>query len=276
MFVSIDMDTLRFLHKHPDHETVSAISWLECGQQVSVRVDNTEREEFLGGVAHGDLCHLYRNVTGDDFHKGQWGERAHQFRERLREAARNMPVTNAVSAEVFAQVAKVNDRLYAGERFSYAKGAATPAQAQELFPLRAAPLAPSQTTAADQRAAELRREQLAREEAERNGDLLPRPRLEHEPEVEAAGSNTSQAEAQAPAAPTVTVRSKSVAGATRAVVNAAADSAWEQAGRPADPLTVKTIARDLHAGIAAQGHNPTTTRIKLTEWAKAKLASFQA
>src|SRR3954465_5051882 len=128
MFISVDMDKLVFLHKHADHETVSRLSWLECGQQVSIRIDDIEVDNFLSGIAHGDLCHLYQNVTGDSFLEVEWGARASQFRERLREAARNMASTVALTDEVAVQVAAVDDRLHAGERFKYALGAKVPAQ----------------------------------------------------------------------------------------------------------------------------------------------------
>jgi hypothetical protein len=280
MFVSIDMDELRFLHKHHDHETVSRLSWLECGQHTSIRIDNTDADNFLRGVAHGDLLTFYGKVTGDDTREAQWGDRAEQFRERLREAALNLPPTVALIEEVDAQVAAVDDRLYAGERFKYVLGSRVPAQAQELFPLVGRPLTQQQTKAADARAEEKMRAHAALREAERRGDLLPqsaRDQLGLPPLPGAAPAAPDAPAAPAAAEPSgSTVRSKGAAGATRAVVNAAADKAWEEAGRPTGEAELKAIAKGLHAGIAAQGHNPTTTRIKLTEWTKAKLASFQA
>lgn len=256
MYVSIDMDALRFLHKHHDHETVSAISWLECGQQVSILIANTDADEFIRGVAHGDLCHLYKNVTGDDYRETQWGDRADQFRERLREAARNMPTTTAVTAEVLAQVEAVDDRLHNGERFSYALGSTVPAQQAELFPLLpVAPMAPPQFATADMRAERIRTARQAREEALRNA-------------VAEDPKQPDQAEAPKPE-PVKKPKRTSV----QPVVFAAAEKAWLAAGGDKAATSIEgpawdKVRKEVTEDLETQGYHPTTIRIKLAKWAK--------
>lgn len=254
MYISIDMDALRFLHKHQDQEVVSAISWLECGQSVSIRIDNIEGENFLRGVAHGDLCHLYQNLTGDDFHEQQWGDRADQFRERLREAARNVTPTVALADEVLAQADLVDDRLHAGERFKYALGSRVPAQAQELFPLPPVPLAPTQITAADARAREIKRLRQEREDLERQGADLPTAQGDHGVVTE---PDAPPALERAPA--------KARTGSVQPVVFAAAKAAWEAR---APGTTWDQLRPELAKKLEADGFHPTTIRIKLAKWAK--------
>jgi hypothetical protein len=253
MYVSIDMDRQVILHKHHDQHVVSGISWLECGQQTSIRIDNSERDEFLRGVAHGDLCHLYKNTTGDDFHEQAWGDRAAQFRERLREAVRNMPATLALIDEVEAQAEAVDDRLRKGEVFKYVLGARVPAQPQELFPLQAAPLAPVQIQAADARAAIMVSQQREREERERAGELLPQAHAAKAPQQEAP---------EADEAPKL---AKARAGSVQPIVFAAAAAAWA-ARQPNE--TWSDIRSRLAEKLTADGHHPTTVRIKLSKWAK--------
>lgn len=261
MYISIDMDNDRILHKHQDHETVSALSWLECGQHTSIRIDNTESDNFLRGVAHGNLCHLYKNTTGDDYNEANWGDRAWQFRERLREAARNMAATVALTDEVLAQVAAVDDRLHAGERFKYALGSRVPAQAQELFPLTSVPLVPPQIAAADARAAaqvEAWRAQIA---AERAGETLPG--YGRDPQVGDLDDATGEL-GNGPA-PEERPVAKARAGSVQPVVFAAAKSAWEARS---EGQTWNDIRAQLFVTLTGEGHHPTTVRIKLAKWAK--------
>jgi hypothetical protein len=263
MFVNIDMDRLRVLHKHPDHETVSGLSWLECGQHTSIRICNIEADNFLKGIAHGDLCHLYQNVTGDGFQEQSWGDRAEQFRERLREAMRNMPATVAVTEEVATQVDLVDDRLHEGERFKYALGSKIPAQLGELFPLTGKALSQAQTAAADARAVEKARARKEREAAEKRGDLLPQSA--GYPGVLGEQLSDPAAPAGTPTAPTEPKLAKARTGSVQPVVFAAAKASWD--ARASDQ-TWKQIRDNLYTKLTAEGFHPTTVRIKLSKWAK--------
>lgn len=265
MFVSIDMDALVFLHKHVDHETVSALSWLECGQQVSIRVEPChDNSRFLANVSELDVRMLYKNATGRPLP----GDADHTaLRYQLGDVVQLMPHARVLTAEVLAQVNAVEDRLYAGERFKYALGARVPAQAGELLPLKARSLTDKELAEAHMRS----RNPIAGYPPKLSGQGKPwEAPAAPAPQVPAPPAPRAQTAAPDPVA--ASRGGKSAPGAVRAVVNAAADQAWEQAGRPADPAAVRSLAMGLHAGIAAQGHNPTTVRIKLSEWAKAKSA----
>jgi hypothetical protein len=269
MFVSIDMDRLVFLHKHHDHETVSRLSWLECGQHTSVRIDNTEADKFLRGVTHGDLIRFYKNATGEDALEMAWGDGAFQFRERLREVARNLPPTVALMEEVDAQVALADDRLHAGERFKYVLGARTPAQAQELFPILGRPINQQQVKAADDRAAESKRQFLDHLEAERRGDFLPassraQAGLPPLPGAAPAVQTAPEAEQQ-PSKPT-----KARSGSVQPVVFAACDKAWNDPQRVSSGESWADVKARLVTQLIGDGLHPTTVRIKLSKWAKEK------
>lgn len=269
MFVSIDMDRLVFLHKHHDHETVSRLSWLECGQHTSVRIDNTEADNFLRGVTHGDLLRFYKNTTGEDPLEMSWGDGAFQFRERLREVARNLPPTVALIEEVNAQVEAADDRLYAGERFKYALGARVPAQAQELFPILGLPINQQQIKAADERAAEAKRQWATHLEAERRGDFLPasartQAGLPPLPGAVPAAPTAPEA-AQQPSKP-----AKARSGSVQPVVFAACEKAWNDPQRVASGESWGNVKAKLVTQLIADGLHPTTVRIKLSKWAKEK------
>jgi hypothetical protein len=269
MFVSIDMDRLVFLHKHHDHETVSRLSWLECGQHTSVRIDNTDADNFLRGVTHGDLIRFYKNTTGEDALEMAWGDRAFQFRERLREVASNLPPTVALIDEVEAQVDSVEDRLYAGERFRYALGARVPAQAQELFPILGLPITQQQIKAADERAVEAKRKWSDHLEAERRGDFLPPsqraqaglPPLPGAPPLPPTVPEAPQLSSKPP---------KARSGSVQPVVFAACDAAWNDPQRVASGESWADVKARLITKLIADGLHPTTVRIKLSKWAKEK------
>lgn len=267
MFVSIDMDRLVFLHKHHDHETVSRLSWLECGQHTSVRIDNTEADNYLRGVTHSDLIRFYKNTTGEDAMESSWGERAFHFRERLREVARNLPPTVALIDEVDAQVAVADDRLHAGERFKYALGARTPAQAQELFPILGLPINQQQIKAADERAAEAKRLSNEHLEAERRGDFLPASVRAQAglPPLPGAPPPPPTATDEVPPAPKP---GKARSGSVQPVVFAACAKAWNDPQRVASGESWADVKARLVTQLIADGLHPTTVRIKLSKWAK--------
>lgn len=268
MFVSIDMDRLVFLHKHHDHETVSRLSWLECGQHTSVRIDNTEADNFLRGVSHSDLIRFYKNTTGEDALETSWGDRAHQFRERLREIAHNLPPTVALIEEVDAQVAVADERLHAGERFKYALGARTPAQAVELFPILGRPINQQQIKAADERAAEAKRLHGEHLEAERRGDFLPPSARAHAGLPPLPGAPVVEPTATETVLPPKPAKARS--GSVQPVVFAACDKAWNDPQRVSSGESWADVKGRLVTQLIADGLHPTTVRIKLSKWAKEK------
>jgi hypothetical protein len=235
MFVSIDMDKLRFLHKHDDHDVLGALAFLECGQHVTISVENTAREHFLVSMGRLDLCMLYKNTTG----AGLVSQETNVLRQQLREMIELTPAAPIDKEELFAQVRAVEDRIWAGERFSYARGATVPAQEQELFPLVSKPLSDSQLMAAEKRAPQ----GLTR------ADELPPP--------------------APPPAPVQKVRAVGV----RPTIWAHADAGWAAAGKPTDKTVVlalrKTWMKELEE---ARGIRAATASNELGAWMKDRLA----
>jgi hypothetical protein len=234
MFVSIDMDALRFLHKHDDHAALSALAWLECGTHVSVAIESTAREHFLAKMGRLDLCILYKNTTGASL----VSQDSAVLRQQLREMIELTPAAPLDKEELLAQVAAVDERIHAGERFSYARGARTPAQPQELFPLVSRPLSDSQLMAAEKRAPQ----------GLTHADELPAP----------------------PPPPPPAQKARAVG--VRPVIWEHADAAWEAAGRPTDKSAVmamrKAWMRELEA---ARGIKPTTSSNELGAWMKDRM-----
>jgi hypothetical protein len=266
MFVSIDMDALRFLHKHHDHETVSAVSWLECGQQVSIRVEPYhDRSMFLRNVSELDVRMLYKNTTGQALPRDA---DAMAVRYQLADVVQLMPTSRVLTHEVLAQVAAVDDRLHAGERFAYALGALTPAQPGELFPLKARPLTEQELATAHSHS----RSPVKGYPPRLTGQVR-KPWETEEPTIElktdgADHTEAHEAQAEVYEQTTGVKMGKARTGSVQPVVFAAAKAAWEHPDRVAKGLTWEQVRAELVKKLEADGYHPTTIRIKLSKWAK--------
>lgn len=254
MFVTIDMDNLVFLHKHHDHETISALSWLECGQQVSVRVEPShDNSRFLANVSDLDVRMLYKNTTG---HNLPADSDAVALRYQLGDTVQLVPITRCLTVEVLAQAALVDDRIYAGECFKYVLGSRVPAQSGELFPLKARPLTERELSTAHSHS--------------RNPVRGYPPKLSGQAaqpwEAHEQVPTTGQAAVlpPPPPPPSEPKKAKAVTGSVRPVCRARAEATWKERG-DRDWATVKA---DLLTTLSAEGYHPTTIRIKLNEWAK--------
>lgn len=261
MFVSIDMDRLVFLHKHQDHETVSAISWLECGQLTSIRVEPYhDRSRFLGNVSDLDVRMLYKNTTGQPLAREADST---AIRYQLADAVQLMPSTRVLTHEVLAQVDAVDDRLHLGERFKYALGAKAPAQPVELFPLKGRPLTAQELATAESHS----RNPVPGYPPRLSGE----PRKPWEPELPVHAPVAQAAPTGIPPVPPVPAAptaGKARTGSVKPVVYGAATRAWEEAGK-GTKATWEQVRKTLITELEAQGFHPTTIRIKLSEWAKA-------
>ncbi len=236
MYVSIDMDNLRLLHKGDDHDALSALAWLECGTHISVAIERTEREHFLSKMSRLDLCILYKNTTG----AGLVSQDSGVLREQLRALVNATPAPPLNREELLAQVAAVDDRIHAGERFSYARGAKVPAQFAELFPLVAKPLKDSELLNAERRAGEA---------LVRANDVPPPP----------------------PPPPPKSAVKGPRAVSVRPVIWAHADAGWEAAGKPTDRTTVLALRKGWMKELEEQrGIRATTASNELGAWMKAR------
>lgn len=240
MFVSIDMDTLQFLHKHHDQFTLNGLSFLEAPHH-SIRNENVDSEHFLIGMTPLEIRMLYKNTTGEDV----TGSDDRVLREMLAMiVADHMPPTLAIQGEVDAQIKAVEDDLYNGIPWKYALGAKKPAQAMDLFPLHCKPL-----DAVDKhKAATLAPQRRAERSA-------PKPRA------------TPESAPSAPAAP------KARASSVRPVIWAVADEMWEAAGKPTDKTVVLELRKKMMVELEEKkGVKRTSSSNELGNWMKARLA----
>jgi hypothetical protein len=239
MFVSIDMDTLQFLHKHHDQFVLNGLSFLECPHH-SVRNENVNSEHFLLGMTPLEIRMLYRNTTGED----PTGSDDRIMREMLAMVVTDhMPPTLALHAEVEAQCKAVEDDLYNGIPWKYALGAKVPAKHIELFPFHCKPLDAVDKHKAAQQAPQRRAERAA-----------PKPR--------------AAAESAPQPAPAAKQRSSSV----RPVIWSVADAMWEEAGKPMDKAVVLELRKKM-MGVLEEKHSvkKTSSSNELGNWMKARL-----
>lgn len=240
MFVSVDMDTLQFLHKHHDQFVLNGLSFLEAPHH-SIRNENVNSEHFLLGMSALDIRMLYRNTTGED----PTGTDDQVMREMLAMlVSDHMPPTLALQAEVEAQLKAVEDDLYNGIPWKYALGAKVPAKAIELFPLHCKPL----DLIDKQKAAQL----APQRRAKRGAPVAP-------PAPESAPS----------AAPAAKQRASSV----RPTIWAVADEMWEAAGKPTDKAVVLELRKKMMVELEEKkGVKRTSSSNELGNWMKARLA----
>lgn len=240
MFVSINMDDLQFVHKHADHDVVSALAWLEM-PNVSVCIENTDREFFLAKMTGLDLRMLYKNTTGLDI----TGTDHIVVREMLATLVEEkLKVTFAHLSELEAQIACVEDDLYAGIPWSYALGARKPAKQEDLFHLHCKPLDGYEAQEAATRAPQRRKVRSA----------------------------TPTAAAPAPAA-TRPVVPKQRMSSVRPVIWAVADQLWEEAGKPTDKAVVLELRKKMMAVLEeTKGVKRTSSSNELGNWMKTRIA----
>lgn len=241
MYVSIDMETLEFVHVHADHDLCSAIAWLEMPDR-SVTIENTDREHFLCKFTALELRMLYRNTTTEDI----TGTDDLIVREMLATVVETQlkPVFADLS-ELQAQIAAVEDDLYAGIQWKYSLGSKLPAKQEELFPLsqHCRPLDVITTQQAAQRAPQRRKPRSA-----------PKPR--------ATPVNS----------PTPAPARKQRMFSVRPTIWAVADKMWQEAGSPNDKATVLELRKKMMAVLEEEkGIKRTSSSNELGNWMKERL-----
>lgn len=243
MFVSVDMQKLVFLHKHHDHETLSALAWLEAPER-SVLIDSTAREYFLLKLTDLELRMLYKNTMQSDAPVHTGIDNSVYLRELLATIVdSHMQAKLAIREEVEAQCEHVTDDLYKGTAWTYAIGSKRPAKQQELFPLTGKPLTPASLAQAVQ--------------------LAPQRRL-----TRAAATPAPAPKPTASAPPAAKQRQPSV----RPIIWAAADRMWEAAGKSMDKAVVLELRKKIMAALESEsGVKKTSSSNELGNWMKARL-----
>lgn len=242
MYISIDMDNLRVVHKHPDVGVMCALVHIELHTS-HVRIEPVERAQFTTSLTHSEAEQLYRNTCGNDPRKVT----PYQLTALLYEAVDSLPVSDVVPGEVLAQAELIPD--HSEVAFKYVKGSKRPGNQPELFPMQTAPTACIDTSVARFRA--------ARAAAPDKG--LPSATLA------AAPKTTAQPRTAAPSAP----RGSGV----RATIWEVADSLWNGAGNPTAKGEVLALRKQMMDVLEAEhGVKRTSSSNELGQWQKARVA----
>jgi len=119
MFYSIDLDNLRFVHKHADFHVVNLLAMMEL-PHVSVTVTSFNTTGSLDDLTVFEIAKLYANTTGRQCPTSS----LETVRTALYGLAQSLPCAMCDPAEVERQAALVpvrSDKIY-----RYVKGAAKP------------------------------------------------------------------------------------------------------------------------------------------------------
>lgn len=136
MYISIDRERTRFLHKHEDFKTVCNLDYIG---QVLKRTDVepiTDGTQFLMHWTEYELRLLYHKcVTGDNVKEPRCPHAGSVLRAVLLEMAQRMPATDADPTEAEIQAHWIETRLE-GEDISdyqYVRGSKMPGRKSSLF-----------------------------------------------------------------------------------------------------------------------------------------------
>ncbi len=245
MYVSIDRDNMRFLHKHPDYSTVSNVSWIEA-PHVSLLVTPIDYSHFLKDFTDLELRLLYRNTTGVD-HTAYGGD---ALRAILQELAERLPDTDADPREARLQADYIDQDNQ--EPFVYVKGALRPAKSGDLWEPEALKAPRSDNEEVIAAAVRLRPAQ-------------PRATAASTPAAASTGSRAARP-AAAPRTPTAPRQ-----GGVREKIWARADSMWEEAGKPTDKSTVLALRKRMMDALEEEGVKRTSSSNELGNWQKARI-----
>jgi hypothetical protein len=240
MFVSLNLSDMMFMHKHREHETLSMLAFLEAPHR-SVSIENTDLPNFLSTRTGLELRLLYRNTTGMDI----TGTADIVVREMVSELVDNHMLESWISlTELTAQVNAVEDDLYNGIAYSYARGAKVPAKQEALFEFHCAPLSGDAAIAAAARAPQRRTLQPA----------AARPAMR----------------ASAPAGPAVPKQRMS---SVKHDIWLVADRMWTEAGSPKDAKIVLELRKKIMSQLETEKMiKRTSSSNELGNWQKERLA----
>lgn len=130
MYISIDMDSLTFLHKHPSILAVSDLDFIRCKHEVT-SIASLDDYQLFDHFTDKELSTLFLNTTGVT--PAFFGT---QLRMTLMELAEKFPVTDVDVQEAMKQADFLQHKSEDGVKgYFYAKGAKLPSQAHPvLFP----------------------------------------------------------------------------------------------------------------------------------------------
>lgn len=237
-YILIDRNQMAITHKHNDRVVLNGLAWIECTAAAAIMSLTNTRP--LLDFTPAELRLIYKNATGAEL-KGY----ANTLAQAVLDAAKRMPDTVAILAEVEAQRKLVED----GDKssFKYVLGAMKPEEVVGLF--EAPPITVPRVEAEELRAAQ----GYAGPAFGGTG-----------PDQGGAGTSGAPREPRAPSAPRT--------GGAREVIFRVADEMWAAAGSPTALPTVlalrKTIMQELETNHSVK---KTTSSTALGEWQKQRL-----
>lgn len=246
MYVSIDRENLKFLHKHPDLHVVSNLAWIDA-PHAALSVAPYDHNSFLSGYTDMELKILYRNTTGVD-HTGFEGD---ALRAILAELAERLPVSDVNAFEVERQAAILEDGNH--DRYKYVKGSTRPAKQGELFEPEALKAVRSDNEEVIAAAVRLRPAQ-------------PRATATHTP----APASAQPRPARPTAAPLLPRAPRQ--GGVREKIWEVADRMWDEAGKPTEKSTVLALRKNIMNALEQDGVKRTSSSNELGNWQKARIA----
>lgn len=234
MYVSIDRENLRFLHKHPEYLVVSDLVHIEA-PHVTTWVLPFETGSELKGWTDLELRMLYQNTTGErvaDNHSRS------QLQILLAVVVQRLPVTDVNRFELGRQAAYIGDSNETP--YKYVKGATRPGKAAELFPLKAKAPSPA--------------------------EMFPLTAAAAKASVPATVTPPAAVKApqQAPSAPR--------SGGVRGTIWEVADAMWEKEGKPTERAKVLALRKRMMEVLETDhGVKRNSASNELGQWQKARV-----
>lgn len=252
MYLNIDCEAMRFVHKHPDFRVVANLEFIEL-QGKHVHTTSIESERF-DLYTEAELQLLYKNMTGAT-HTPHHGD---ALRAVLRVLAQRYPVTDVDAFEADRQAAYLEaartprpgnppfPKGYVFPKHQYVKGAKLPQIVTDLWAPARHCITLTEGEAAN--AARTRIPQPAAPLTVAPGALLP------------AGTRPAVPARVAPE------------GGTVALINKVADEMWEGDGRPTGESNLRDLRKRIMAALESKhGLKPTARNKNLISlWQKAR------
>jgi hypothetical protein len=242
MYISVDMESLRFVHKHPEQRVVLMLVDLELSHVATWTIPCDEVYDFET-FTDLELLKLYRNATGSE-HPGF--SRA-GLKHLCLATAQALPLSDVVAWEADMQLRNVTGE----DRYRYIKGSMTPELLDELFEV------PWLRTGSDVEA-----EAIA---AAMRGVISTRA---------AAGAGTGRD--RSAAAPIVARGggARPVAaprGGQRERIWAVADRMWEEQGKPDNVTRVLDLRKQMMNTLEHEGIKRASASSELGNWMKVRV-----
>lgn len=127
MYISIDLNKMRFLHKHQNFQVVANLDYIACRETDLSHID---APGIFFEYTDQELALLYRHVTNSD-HVPAIGD---SLRMVLMELAERFPVTDVDPLEAEAQALHIEStRVGARDAYAYVKGSRVPRRTDDML-----------------------------------------------------------------------------------------------------------------------------------------------